>query len=77
VRAVANLVMFFSALFLVALGVVIMIVDTANQGFVVGLFLLMGGIFLWGVSLNYGDPPVTRPEELLEPSDPGGSPSEG
>ncbi len=66
--------MFLGALILVVVGVLVMIIDTANMGFVFGLFTLMGGIFLWAISLNYGDTPAKGPGELLEGE--GAAPSE-
>lgn len=73
--------MFLASMFLIVFGAVAMDVYSASFGFVVGLFSLMGGIFLFAISLNYGPPPhaVSRAEleaeaRALQAADSGSSP---
>lgn len=43
-----------------------MAADSANFGFVIGLFTTMAAIFLWAISLNYGVPPAAHPLDDAE-----------
>jgi hypothetical protein len=53
--------MFLGAMVLVAVGAALMAAYSATFGFVIGLFTVMGGIFLWAIALNYGPPPASHP----------------
>ncbi len=60
----ANLGILLGSFFLIGFGAIAMEVYSASFGFVVGLFTMMGGVFLFPVALTFGPPPraVTRPE---------------
>lgn len=60
----ASLPMFLLSVFLMVAGSVIMWAYYApglQLEFAAGLFTVMGGVFLWAISLNYGPPPATHP----------------
>lgn len=60
--------MFLASMLLILAGSVIMDAYYSVTGleFITGLFIVMGGCFLFAISLNYGRPPVYRPLPPLE-----------
>lgn len=55
--------MFLASMLLIVAGGLLMAAFNApgQFAFVIGLFIVMGGVLLFAISLNYGPPPATHP----------------
>ncbi len=60
--------MFLASMLLIVVGGLLMeaFIAPGQFGFIIGLFIVMGGVILFAISLNYGSPPDTRPLPPVE-----------